>query len=234
MNAESPVCVIVGAGPGNGRAFAHRFAQGGYRVALLARDKARLEKMAAEIPGAIGVRCDVQDAANVQTAFDAVRERLGPVSAVVYNAGAGKFGALAELSIEDFESAWRTNAYGCFVAAKSIAPDLRACGGQFIIIGATASLKGGANFAAFASAKGALRNLAQSLARQLGPDGVHVAHVVIDGVIDLARTRKAMPDKPDDYFLKPAAIAESVFALTQQDKSAWTFELDLRPYAEKW
>jgi NAD(P)-dependent dehydrogenase (short-subunit alcohol dehydrogenase family) len=106
--------------------------------------------------------------------------------------------------------------------------------GAIVVIGATASLRGGARTTGFASAKAAQRSLAQSMARGLGPAGIHVSYVVIDGVIDLERTRSRMPDHPDDFFLKPDAIAEAVFQLTEQDSSAWSFEVDLRPYAEKW
>jgi NAD(P)-dependent dehydrogenase (short-subunit alcohol dehydrogenase family) len=106
--------------------------------------------------------------------------------------------------------------------------------GVIVVIGATASLRGGARTTGFASAKAAQRSLAQSMARDLGPVGIHVSYVVIDGVIDLERTRSRMPDRPDDFFLQPDAIAETVYQLTEQDSSAWSFEVDLRPYAEKW
>ena len=106
--------------------------------------------------------------------------------------------------------------------------------GAIVVIGATASLRGGARTTGFASAKAAQRSLAQSMARGLGPAGIHVSYVVIDGVIDLERTRSRMPDRPDNFFLKPDAIAEAVYQLTEQDSSAWSFEVDLRPYAEKW
>ena len=136
---------------------------------------------------------------------------------------------------EAFESSWRVNALGCLACVKQVIPDMRKVkAGNIIVIGATASLRGGANFAAFASAKAAQRSLAQSMARHLGPECVHVSYVIIDGVVDLERTRKMMPDKPDDYFLKPDDIAESVLFLTRQPRSAWTFELDLRPFGEKW
>ena len=106
--------------------------------------------------------------------------------------------------------------------------------GQIMVIGATASLRGGANFTAFASAKSAQRSLAQSMARDLGPKGIHVGYFIIDGIIDLERTRDFFQDKPDDFFMQADAIADSVWAVTQQDRSAWTFELDLRPYSERW
>jgi len=116
-----------------------------------------------------------------------------------------------------------------------VLPDMRTAGsGNIVVIGATASKRGGANFAAFASGKAAQYNLAQSMARHLDPERIHVSYVIIDGVVDLERTRKRLPDKPDEFFLQPADIAESVYQLTRQKPSAWTFELDLRPFAEKW
>jgi NAD(P)-dependent dehydrogenase (short-subunit alcohol dehydrogenase family) len=231
---DQPLCVIVGAGPGNGQAFARAFAGAGFRVALLARDGPRVQALA-QACGAAGFACDVREPAAVAAAFAQVRAALGDAEVLVYNAGAGKFGNVDAVTAGDLESAWRTNALGCFLAVKEVLPAMRRRGrGSIVIIGATASVKGGANFIAFASAKAALRSLAQSLARQLGPEGIHVSHVVIDGVIDLERTRAAMPDKADDYFLKPDDIAASVLHLARQPKSAWSFELDVRPFGERW
>ncbi|HZP13481.1 MAG TPA: SDR family NAD(P)-dependent oxidoreductase [Nevskiaceae bacterium] len=233
--SKQPVCAVVGAGPGNGAAFGRRFAAAGYRVALLARDASSLEQIAKDVPGAVAIPVDVRDAASVQAAFSHMRAEPGDPDVLIYNAGAGKFGNVDQLEAADFESAWRTNALGCFLAVKEVLPAMRRRGGGSIVaIGATASIKGSANFAGFASAKAALRSLAQSLARQLGPENIHVAHVVIDGVIDLERTRRMLADRPDDFFLKPDDIATSVFNLATQPRSAWTFELDLRPFGEKW
>lgn len=232
--SDSPLCMIVGAGPGNGQAFARAFSGAGYRVALLARDGPRVQALA-QACGGNGFACDVREPTAVVQAFAQVRAALGDADVLVYNAGAGKFGNVDAVSASDLESAWRTNALGCFLSVREVLPAMRRRRrGCIVIIGATASLKGGANFVAFASAKAALRSLAQSLARQLGPEGIHVSHVVIDGVIDLEGTRAAMPDKPDAYFLKPADIAASVLHLARQPPSAWTFELDLRPFGERW
>ena len=160
---------------------------------------------------------------------------MGSISVLIYNAGAGAFANIDETTIESFQRAWEVNARGLLVVAKQVIPQMRRLqSGQIVIIGATASLKGGANFTPFASAKAAQYNLAQSMARYLGPEKIHVSVVIIDGIIGLERTRKAMPDKPDDYFMRPSDIAESIFFLTQQQSSAQTFELDLRPFGEKW
>ena len=235
QSKQSPVCAIVGAGPGNGAAFARRFAAAGYRVVLMARDAERIRAIAATIDGATPITVDVTDAASIKSACAQVAQSVGDPDVLIYNAGAGKFGNVDQLEAADVEAAWRTNALGCFLAVKEVLPGMRRRGaGSIVVIGATASVKGSANFAGFASAKAALRSLAQSLARQLGPENIHVAHVVIDGVINLERTRKMMGDRPDDFFLKPDDIAASVFQIATQPRSAWTFELDLRPFGEKW
>jgi NAD(P)-dependent dehydrogenase (short-subunit alcohol dehydrogenase family) len=230
-----PVCVIVGAGRGNGAAFARRFARAGHRIALLARDPAGLADLAAELPGARGYPCDATQPGDVETTFARVRADLGPVGILIYNASTRDFGDLDHIDPETFERAWRANALGCLVATRQVVGDMRRAGaGSIVVIGATASLKGTAGFVAFASANAAQRSLAQSLARQLGPEGIHVAHVVIDAVVDMPASRAMLPDRPDDFFAQPADIAESVYFLTQQRRSAWTFELDLRPFGETW
>lgn len=232
---SEPVCAVVGVGPGNGAAFARKFAGAGYRIALLGRTKSTLDAVAKSVPGAGRYRCDVTDTAQVRENLAAVKADMGPVAVLLYNAGFGAFGTIDDITEDAFEAAWRTNALGLLAATKAVAGDMRTAGeGAIIVTGATASLRGGAGFAAFASAKAAQRSLAQSMARHLGSDGIHVALVIVDGVIDLPRTRKAMPDRPDERFLKPDAIADSVLALVRQDRSAWTFELDLRPHSENW
>ncbi len=231
-----PVCVVVGAGPGNGVAFGRRFVDAGYRVALFARRAEKVEAMAAELGDhARGYAYDATDPGGAAGVFARVVSELGPVDTLVYNAGGGSFKTIDEATVDDFEAGWRTNTLGLVVAAKQVIPGMRgAGGGNIVVIGATASLRGGARAAPFASAKAAQRSLAQSLARQLGPEGIHVAYVIIDGVIDLERTRARMPDKSADFFLQPAHIADAVHYLTQQPRSAWTFELDVRPFGERW
>ncbi|MDA3920046.1 MAG: SDR family NAD(P)-dependent oxidoreductase [Salinisphaera sp.] len=230
-----PVCAIPGAGPGNGLALARRFAAAGYLVALIGRSAGRLQTFADGIEGASAYPCDAADERQVAETFAAIESDLGPVDALLYNAGAAMFGNIDRIGAPDFEAAWRTNALGLFHCATAVVPGMRSAGkGHIVVTGATASKKGGANFAGFAAAKAAQYSLAQSLARQLGPEGIHVAIAIVDGVIDIPRTREMMPDKPDEYFLAPEAIAESIYQITCQPRSAWTFELDLRPFAEKW
>jgi NAD(P)-dependent dehydrogenase (short-subunit alcohol dehydrogenase family) len=229
------VCAVLGAGPGNGAAIARRFAAGGYRVALCARNEGRLATLAAEIDRAAPYRYDVRDPAGPQQAFTAIREELGPVGVLVYNAGAGAFANIDDATLDDFQAAWEVNARGLFLAAKEVLPDMRAAGGgSIVVIGATASIKGGANFVPFASAKAAQRSLAQSLARHLGPERIHVSYLVLDGIVNLPRTRERMPDRSDEFFMEPAAVADAVYFLAHQAAQGWTFELDLRPFRERW
>ena len=230
----SPVCVITGVGPGNGAAFCRKFATEGFRIAMLARSEERLRELEA-IPGCKGYTADVGNAGAVQRAFAQIHSDLGPVNVLVHNAGSGAFTPFTDTTPDAFEHAWRTNALALLLCGQQVVPEMLAAGsGTIIVIGATASIKGGANFAAFAPAKAAQRSLAQSMARSLGPPGIHVALVIIDGVIDIPNTRTMMPDQPDEFFLHPAHIADNVYHLVCQEPSAWTFELDLRPFGEKW
>lgn len=230
-----PVCVVVGVGPGNGAAFARKFAKEGFRVALLARNLDYLRTLEAEIPGSRAYAYDVTAIGQAARVFAQIKADLGPVEVLIYNAGAGRFTPIDAATPDEFEMAWRVNALGCAVACQQVIPDMRAARrGHIVIIGATASVKAGAHSAPFASAKAAQRGLAQSMARHLGPDRIHVAYVILDGIVNLERTRKAMPDKPDEFFMQPDAIAESVYFLTRQPPSAWSFEIDLRPFGEKW
>lgn len=230
-----PVCAILGVGPGNGCALARRFAAGGYDVALLSRNRERLEHYAGQT-GAAGVfPCDAGDPDSVAGAFAELDGSMGPVDVLCYNAGGGSWSTPEETSPADMDQAFRVNATGLLAAARAVIPGMLGKGGGAIMVsGATASLRGGAATTAFAAAKAAQRSLAQSLARHLGPKGIHVALVIIDGVIDLARTRKMLPDKPDTFFLDAADIADSIYHVARQAKSAWTFELDLRPFVETW
>jgi NAD(P)-dependent dehydrogenase (short-subunit alcohol dehydrogenase family) len=230
-----PVCVIAGVGPGNGEAFARRFAAEGYSVALLARRKDRIEPLAAELPEARAFACDLTDAASVEAAFAAIEAEQGPVAVLVYNAGKGVWGDVEKVTQADFEEAWRVNTLGLFLASRRIIPSMTASGhGSVVVVGATASLRGMAGTAAFASAKAAQRSLTQSLARHLWPKGVHVSLIIVDGVVGGPEMRKMFSDKLDDFFIKPAAIADIALALTRQARSAWSFEVEARPFGEKW
>ena len=232
---NKPVCVIVGVGSGNGASFARKFAREGYQIAMLSRNMEYLQGLAQEIPDSKAYQYDVTEIDKAAEIFSRIESEMGAISVLVYNAGAGAFDNIENADVESFQRAWEVNTRGLFVAAKQVIPQMRKLeGGSIVIIGATASIKGGANFTPFASAKAAQRSLAQSMARYLDPEKIHVSYIIVDGVIDLERTRKAMPDKSDDYFINPDELAESVWFLAQQPSSAWTFELDLRPFGEKW
>jgi len=232
---SKPVCAVVGVGPGNGSAFARRFSAGGHAVALLARSDTVTKRLADELPDARAYRCDVADAAAIESSFAAIRQDMGAVETLIYNAGAAVWGSVEELSAADFEAGWRINALGAFLAAQKVIPAMKTAGhGNIVLIGATASRRGGPKSAGFASAKAAQRSLAESMARHLWPAGIHVSLIIIDGVIDLERTRKRMPDKPDEFFLQAADIAETVWQTTQQNRSAWSFEVEARPFGETW
>jgi NAD(P)-dependent dehydrogenase (short-subunit alcohol dehydrogenase family) len=232
---SKPVCVVVGVGPGNGAALARRFAEGGYRVALLARSLSVSEPLAQALGDAKAYACDVGDPASTAEVFDRIEAEMGPVDVLLYNAGAGTWGPVEQITPAAFEAAWRVNTLGALICAQKVVPGMKAKGaGAIIFIGATASLRGLAGTAAFASAKAAQRILAESLARSFWPDGVHVALLVLDGVVDIPKTRQAMADKPDSFFIKPADLAESAFSLAHQPRSVWSFAIEARPFAEKW
>jgi len=231
----SKLCVITGVGAGNGASFSRRFTREGYRVVMLARNLAYLETLAKEIPGSVAMECDVRDPDAIRDVFASIHEEIGTVDTLIYNAGAGEWASIMDTSLEGMQSSWATNTLGLVACAQQVIPSMTENGeGNIMVIGATASLRGGAQSTAFASAKAAQRSVAQSMARDLGPKGIHVGYLIIDGIIDIERTRARFPDRADDFFMQPDAIADSVYALTQQDRSAWAFEIDLRPYGEKW
>jgi NAD(P)-dependent dehydrogenase (short-subunit alcohol dehydrogenase family) len=235
MHMSKPVCVVVGIGPGNGAAITRRFAAEGYCVALLSRSTALSGKLAGELGDAHTYVCDASDADSMKNAFAQIRQNSGEVDVLVYNAGSGVWGNVEEVNASDLESAWRVNVLGAFAAAREVIPAMKQRGaGSIVFIGATASRRGGAKAAAFAQAKAAQRTLAESMARHLWPAGIHVALVVIDGVVDLPRTRERMPGKPDGFFVKPEDVAATVLWLTQQPRSAWSFEVEARPFGEVW
>jgi NAD(P)-dependent dehydrogenase (short-subunit alcohol dehydrogenase family) len=231
---KRPVCVVVGVGPGNGAAFARRFDRDGYALALLARSEEHSAPLARELAEARAFACDVSDPAAVKRTINAIRGALGDPSVVIFNAGSGVFGTFDDVSIADLEASWRVNTLGLFAVAKEVVPAMQAHGGTIVVVGATASRRGAARTAAFAQAKAAQRSLCESLARHLWPKGVHVSLIVIDGVVDLPRTRARMPDKPDSFFVAPDDVANTAAFLVAQPRSAWTFELEARPFGESW
>ena len=230
------VAAVLGVGPGLGVAIARRFAREGFGIGLMARSEESLSAAREELEGttALGVRADATDPASVTRAFDEVRGGLGDPEVFIYNAGAFRMGGILELTPQDFDDCFRANCSGAFYGAQQVLPAMLEKGrGTIILTGATASLRGSANFAALAVGKFGLRALAQSMAREFGPQGVHVAHVVIDGQINTPSLREAQPEREEHTTLSPEAIAEVYWQLHTQDATAWTLELDLRPAVEK-
>jgi NADP-dependent 3-hydroxy acid dehydrogenase YdfG len=236
MAEEKKVAAVVGVGAGLGNALARRFAQE-YAVALIARDAGKLTGFAQEIEAqgghAFPVPADVSKTAEIETAFAAIRAKLGEVDVLLYNAAMRPFGRLMETKASTFENTWRVNAFGAFLCAQQVVPAmLRKGTGVIIITGATAGIKPFPTSAAFGPAKFAVRGLAQVMARDLGPQGIHVAYVNVDGAIDMPFIRERFPNLTERDMLKPAAIAETYWHLAHQDASAWTHELDVRPFKE--
>ncbi|TCJ16028.1 SDR family NAD(P)-dependent oxidoreductase [Rubrobacter taiwanensis] len=232
------IAVILGAGPGLGAAVARRFSGEGFAVALMSRRRESFLRAQREIEErggrVLSVTADAADAASVASAFDRVRDELGAPEVLVYNAGAFRMGGILEVPPETFEECWRVNCAGAFHAAQQVLPEMAERGrGTVLLTGATASLRGSANFSALAVGKFGLRALAQSMAREFGPRGIHVAHVIIDGQIDTERVREMYPGRESHTMLSPESIAEVYWQLHAQDPTAWTLELDLRPAVER-
>ena len=235
MTVRKKVCAVVGVGPGNGAALARRFAKEGFAVALLARTTETSGELAASLPDARAYACDVTDADAVARTFEAIQRDLGPVHTLVYNAGTGTWGTVEEIDPAVLEGAFRVNTLGLLLAAKQVIPHMKAAGGgNLVVIGATSSRRGVARTAGFAPAKAAQRSLTESMARHLWPANIHVALVILDGVVDLPRARAMMKDRPEEDFVRPDDLADTAFHLTRQPRSAWSFEVEARPFKEPW
>ena len=237
------VALIAGAGDGLGGAIARRFARAGFHVCIVRRGVEKLAPLRAEIEAAGGqvtaFGCDARKEEDVIALFDAIERDLGPIEVAVHNIGANVWFPIRETTVRKYTKVWEMACLSGFLVGREAARRMGPRGsGTILFTGATASLRGRAQLAAFAGAKHALRALAQSMARELGPEGIHVAHVVIDGPIDMPWIRENFPDlvreRPPDGLLNPDDIAETYFALHQQPRSAWTFEIDLRPWVEPW
>lgn len=236
--AATNVIAVVGLGPGLGRSVALRFAREGFAVGLMARSQEKLTPVQTEIQQ-LGGSCvtlptDATDPASVKSGFEQIQTQLGSPEILVYNAGAFVMGGILDLTPEQFEQCWKANCMGAFLAAQQVLPAMVERGqGTILLTGATAALRGSARFSGLAVGKFGLRALAQSMARELGPQGIHVAHIVIDGQIDTPKLRARTPDREDHTLLNPDAIAETYWQLYRQDPTVWTLELDVRPAVEK-
>ena len=231
MSPGKPLALITGVGPGTGNALVKRFAAGGYRVAMLARSGERLAQLQREVADTIAVPCDVTDAAALAGAID----QIGSPQVVVHNAVGGAFGNWQQIDAETLRRNIEINTMALYHLAHLTAPAMIEAGrGALIVTGNTSALRGSASFAGFSPSKAAQRILAESLARDLGPKGVHVAYLIIDAVIDVPWARQRYHDKDDAFFISPNSIAAEVFHLAHQPKDAWSFLAEVRPYAEKW
>ena len=242
--AESKAALVVGAGEATGGAIARRFAREGYVACVTRRTAEKLESLVAQITAeggqARGFGSDARQEDQMADLVASIERDIGPIEVAVFNVGGNVRFPIRETTVRVYTKVWEMCALGGFLtgreAAKVMVPRGR---GTILFTGATASMRGGAGFSAFAGGKHALRALAQSMARELGPHGIHVAHVVIDGGIDTAFTQQRRGEayaglKENDGILDPEAIAENYWNLHMQQKSAWTHELDLRPWSEKW
>jgi NAD(P)-dependent dehydrogenase (short-subunit alcohol dehydrogenase family) len=229
------ICVITGVGPGTGASLTRRFATGGYKVAMLARNAERLAELEKEIPNAKAYPCDVSDPAQVTRTAAAIEQDLGAPAIVIHNAVGGAFGTFLDIDPQVLNQNFQTNTMGLLYLAQAFVPGMIVRGqGALIATGNTSAQRGRAGFAGFAPTKAAQRILAEAIARDAGPKGVHVAYVVIDAVIDVPWARERFKDKPQDFFIKSAAIADEVFHLAHQDRSAWSFNVEIRPFGETW
>jgi NAD(P)-dependent dehydrogenase (short-subunit alcohol dehydrogenase family) len=212
---EKPIAIVTGVGPGTGAAIVKRFSAGGFRIIALARSTELINSLAQELPD--------------------VKRRFGAAEVLIHNAVGGGWGSFREIDPKMLKGNFEVNVMGLLYLAREVAPDMIDRGkGAILVTGNTSSIRGKASFAGFAPTKAAQRILAESIARDMGPLGVHVAYVLIDAVIDTPRMRARMSDKPDEFFIKPAAIADELYHLYGQDRSAWSFLAELRPFRENW
>ena len=229
------VCVITGVGAGTGTALVKRFASGGYKVAMIARNEERLSQLSSEIENTQGFVCDVTDTEQLTQTITAIKAEWGGVDILVHNAVGGAFGDFLTIKPEVLAHNFQVNALALLHLGQLLAPDMIEQGqGAMICTGNTSAYRGKANFAGFAPTKAAQRILAESMARTLGPKGVHVAYVAIDAVIDVPIMREYLADKPDEFFCSPIDIANECFHVAHQARSAWSFNVEIRPFGENW
>ena len=232
--------LVLGVGPeqGLGVALCKKFAEEGYKVFGCGRSKENMEALKAITTsnGSIeGLVADVTSPEDVKEIFKVLDKSDTLLKSVIYNAGNNNAKPFLEMDLDFFQDLWDVCAKGAFLVSQEAIPRLLKSGGSLLFTGATASIRSRPPFTAFAAAKSAERSLAQGLSKEFGPKGIHVAYFIIDAAIDTPRTRPYMkPDKPDDYFSKPTAIAEEMYKTVLQDKSTWSFRVELRPFGETW
>ena len=229
------VALVTGVGPGTGSSIARRFSDGGYKVAMIARDKERLKSLEDELEDSKGYSCELRNQEYLNSTIDNIIKDFGYPDVFIHNAVRGTRGNFLEFTSEELQSNFDINVLALHRIAQKVAPEMiKKNKGAIIVTGNTSAHRGKANFGGTASTKAAQKILTESFARYLNPKGIHVAYITIDAAIDLEWTRKAWPDKPDDFFIQPDDIASEVWHITHQSKSAWTFDHWLRPFGENW
>ena len=233
--SDKPIAIVTGVGPGTGSAIVRRFAAEGFRVIALARSPDRIRALEQELADTHAVICDVSRESQVADAVANIRRSYGSPNVLIHNAVGGGWGTFLDIDPKMLDRNFQVNVMGLLYLAREVAPDMiKAGSGSILVTGNTSAIRGKANFAGFAPTKAAQRILSESIARDLGPRGIHVAYILIDAVIDVPRMRERLPEAPDEFFIKPSAIADELWHLYGQDRSAWSFLSEIRPFGEKW
>jgi NAD(P)-dependent dehydrogenase (short-subunit alcohol dehydrogenase family) len=233
--SDKPIAIVTGVGPGTGSAIVRRFAAEGFRVIALARSPDRIRALERELTDTHAMICDVSRESQVADAVANIRKSYGSPNVLIHNAVGGGWGTFLEIEPKMLDRNLQVNVMGLLYLARALAPDMiKAGSGTILVTGNTSAIRGKANFAGFAPTKAAQRILSESIARDLGPRGIHVGYVLIDAVIDVPRMRERLPEAPDEFFIKPSAIADELWHLHRQDRSAWSFLSEIRPFGEKW
>ncbi|MDP6953583.1 MAG: SDR family NAD(P)-dependent oxidoreductase [Alphaproteobacteria bacterium] len=230
-----PHCLVIGVGVGTGLACAKRFAAGGYHVSMIARNAERLRELAGAVDGGTAYPADIADLEAYRHTLRHIVEEAGEPDVIVYNAALATFADYTALDTDDFERNFRVNTTGLLVTAQELAPAMAARGtGAIVVTGNTGATRGLPGFVGWSPTKAAQRILAECLARQLGPQGVHVAYVVIDALIDMPFAQRRFGDNPDEVFAKPEELADEIYHTAHQPRSARSFLVELRPFGETW
>ena len=232
------LCILTGVGPetGTGAEIARYFSENGYHVAMIARTEKNLKYLETKYDNTSAYPCDVGNIEDFKKTIDKIQMDLGSAEVVIHNAPLGTRGPILDLSYGDLEKNFRVNTTALLVLSQMALPKmLERESGTIIVTGNTAAERGKGGWGFFAASKSAQKILAESIAREFGPKGIHVAYIIIDALIDTPRTRPLLaPDKPDHFFAAPTHIAKEIFNVVKQDRSAWSFRVELRPYGEYW
>lgn len=235
MSNPTRHCLLIGIGAGTGAACARRFSEADYKVSMIARSEERLSGFANEIPNTVPYVADIANANGFRQTLETIRAEQGLPDVIIFNATQATGGTYADIPFEKFERNFRVNAGGLLTTAQVFGPHMAERGdGAIVVTGNTAATRGKPNYVGWAPTKAAQRNLAEALARDLGPKGVHVAYVIIDAVIDMPFARRRRGHLPDEAFAKPADLADQIYNVAHQPKSAWSFLVELRPFGEEW